>query len=206
MVTSPLSEHKQNGKLFRTLVGKLLWTFYSWVSPKRSSNYRREWTWVRLHPRNVDVEFSSFNSALPGPSLFRLHPTRSLPLSTPPYQVPPSFDSALPDPSLLEDKELDELMRACASCLDNFDTCTEPLDKRPCIVASNSAPVKRKFGPAETDWWRLSNTSSWYPIPQKTMSDTRYCFRVWNERCLHRKESYGEIIPRIWYTVPYMHS
>ena len=61
-----------------------------------------------------------------------------------------SFDSALPGPSLLEDKELDELMRACASCLDDFDTCTEPLEKRPRIAASNPAPVKRKFGPAKT--------------------------------------------------------
>ena len=41
-------------------------------------------------------------------------------------------------------------MRACASCLDDFDTCTEPLEKRPRIAASNPAPVKRKFGPAKT--------------------------------------------------------
>jgi hypothetical protein len=61
-----------------------------------------------------------------------------------------SFDPALPGPSLLEDQELDELMRACASCLDNFDT--EPLEKRSCIAAStsNPTPVKRKFGPAKT--------------------------------------------------------
>ena len=61
-----------------------------------------------------------------------------------------SFDSALPGPSLLEDKELDELMRACASCLDDFDKCTEPLEKHPRIAASNPAPVKRKFGSAKT--------------------------------------------------------
>ena len=52
-----------------------------------------------------------------------------------------SFDSALPG------LEQDELMRACASCL---DACTEPLEKRPRIAASNPAPVKRKFGPAKT--------------------------------------------------------
>ena len=72
MATSLLSEHKQNGKLFRTSVGMLLWTFYLRVSPVRGSNYRRERTWVRLYPRNVNVMQQSF--------IFRLCPTRSLPL------------------------------------------------------------------------------------------------------------------------------
>ena len=38
-------------------------------------------------------------------------------LSTPPYRVPRH-----------------KLKRACVSCLDDFDTCTEPLEKRPRIA------------------------------------------------------------------------
>ena len=80
-------------------------------------------------------------------------------------------------------------------CLDDFDTCTEPPKKHPRIAASSPAPVKRKFGPAKTN--EDLATARIGAIPQKTLSDTRYCFRVWKEWCLHRKENYGEILPPI---------
>ena len=79
------------------------------------------------------------------------------------------FDSALPGPSLLEDNEIDNLVHACASCLGDLET--EPLGKRPRIDASTSS---RKFGPAKTD--EDLATARTGAIPQKTLSDTRYCF------------------------------
>ena len=89
--------------------------------------------------------------------------------------------------------ELDELLHACASCLDEFET--EALEKRQHNAASNPAPVKRKFHPAKTG--EDLATARIGAISKKTLSDTRYCFRVWNEWCLHRNENYGEIIPPI---------
>ena len=106
----------------------------------------------------------------------------------------------------LSDSLSDELLAVCdtsspkvdidalfATAFHEFEAT--PIHANPCPTHTDSA-VAERFAPPKTEAEILEARTK--GIPKKTLEDTQYCMKVWEEWCNYRRKKYQDLLlPRV---------